>query len=50
MHVSSLNFELEFDLNNPYLLTKEEVIDMFDEGDDATDNDPIQESWQCANG
>ena len=44
MHVSSLNFELEFELNNPYLLTKEEVIDMFDEGDNAANNNPIQES------
>lgn len=37
-----LNHELEFDLNNPYIPTKDEVISMLDEIDDATGNEPIE--------
>ena len=37
-----INYELEFDLNNPHMLMKEEIIGMLDERDDAIDNEPIE--------
>ena len=43
-----INYELEFDLNNPYIPIEEEVIGMLN-GGDTTHNEPIEESWQCAN-
>lgn len=42
MHTKLINFELEVEVINPYLLTQQEVKDMLDEGDDATDDDPLQ--------
>jgi hypothetical protein len=38
-----INYEMEIDLNNPYVLFEERVIGMLDERDDAIDNDPIEE-------
>jgi hypothetical protein len=37
-----INYKLEFDLNNPYTTTEEEIIGMLDGGGDATDNEPIE--------
>lgn len=38
-----INQELEFDLNNPYILVEEEIISMFDERDEVVDNEPTKE-------
>ena len=38
-----INYDLEFDLHNPYMPTKQENIGMFDVGGDATDYEPIEE-------
>lgn len=38
-----INNELEFDLNNSYVLIEEEIIGILDERNDATDNEPIKE-------
>jgi hypothetical protein len=38
-----INYEPGFDLNNPCVPIKEEIISMLDEEDDATDNEPIEE-------
>lgn len=38
-----INNELELDLNNSYVLIEEEIIGMFDERNDATDNEPTKE-------
>ena len=38
-----INYEVEFDLNNSYILIEEEIISMLDESDDAIDNEPIEE-------
>ena len=38
--MSSSIMELEFDLNNPYTPTKEEIVGKFDGGGDATNNEP----------
>jgi hypothetical protein len=35
-----INYELEYNLNNPYRPTKEEIIGMLDERDDVTNNEP----------
>ena len=35
-------YEPEFDINDPYIPTKEENIGMLDEGDDASDNELIE--------
>jgi hypothetical protein len=37
-----IKYELEFDLNNPYIPIEEEIIGMLDKGDDATNNEPIE--------
>ena len=39
-----IKYELEFDLNNPYIPPKEEIIGMFIGEGDATDNDLIEEA------
>lgn len=39
-----INYELEFDLNKPYISTNEEIIDMFDERDDITNNKSIEKA------
>ena len=33
-----INYELEFYLNNPYILIQEEILSMLDERDDAANN------------
>lgn len=33
-----INYKLEFDLNNPYIPIKEEILVMLDEKDDGVDN------------
>ena len=38
-----ITYELDFNLNNPYLPTKEEIIGMLDDKDNATNNEPIEE-------
>ena len=38
-----ISYELECDLNNPYILIDEEIVSMFDERNDAVDNKPIEE-------
>ena len=38
-----LNYELQFDLNNPCIPIEEEIIGMFDGGGDAPNNEPIEE-------
>ena len=38
-----INYELGFDLNNPYIHIEEELRSMLDERGDATDNEPIKE-------
>ena len=38
-----INYELEFDLNNSYIPTEEEIIGMLDEGGDAADNECMEE-------
>jgi hypothetical protein len=38
-----INYELEFDPNNPYIPIKEEIIGMLDGRGDAVDNEPIEE-------
>jgi hypothetical protein len=38
-----IKYELEFNLSNPYVSIEEGSIDMLDERDDATDNEPIEE-------
>ena len=37
-----IHYELEFDLNNPYIPNLEEIIGMLDERRDAFDNEPIE--------
>lgn len=37
-----INYELEFDLNNPYTTNEEEIITILDERDDATNNKSIK--------
>ena len=37
-----INYELEFDLNNPYIPNEEEIISMLDGGGDASDNELVQ--------
>ena len=44
-----INYEEEFDLNDPCIPIVEEIIGMLDESDDATNNDPIDEVDKCAN-
>jgi hypothetical protein len=39
-----INDDLDFDVNNPYILIEEEFISMLDERVDATDNEPIEEN------
>jgi hypothetical protein len=47
MNAHEINdYELEFHLNNPYILI-EEIIDMLDERDDAPNNEPIEEVIVC---
>ena len=44
MNVHELkNCELEFDLNNSYTPTKEEIISILDGGGDSTINEPTEE-------
>ena len=38
-----VNYELEFDLNNPYIPIEEEIIGMLDEINDAIDNEHVEE-------
>ena len=38
-----LSYELQIDLNNPYIPTEEEIIGMLDEIDDVADNEPNEE-------
>lgn len=38
-----INYELEYDLNNPCIPIAEEITGMLDEGDDATHNDRVEE-------
>jgi hypothetical protein len=38
-----INYELEFDLNNPNAPTEEEITSMLDERGDAIDNELIEE-------
>jgi hypothetical protein len=38
-----INYALDFDVNNPYVRIEGEVIVMFDEGDDTTNNQPFEE-------
>jgi hypothetical protein len=38
-----INYALDFDVNNPYVRIEDEVIVMFDEGDDTTNNQPFEE-------
>jgi hypothetical protein len=37
-----IKYELEIDLNNPYIPIQEEIIGMLDKEDDATNNEPIE--------
>ena len=37
-----INYELEYDLNNPYKHAGE-IISMLDERDDVADNEPLEE-------
>ena len=39
-----INYELEFDPNNPHIPTEEDIISMLDDIHDATDNEPIEEA------
>jgi hypothetical protein len=39
-----INYELEFDPNNPYTPIEEKIIGMLDERDDAADNELIEEA------
>jgi hypothetical protein len=39
-----INYETEFDLNNPYTPNDKEIISFLDENDDATNNEPIEEA------
>ena len=41
------DYELEIHLNNPYIPIEEEIIDMLDERDDATNNEFIEEVTVC---
>ena len=36
-------YEMEFDLNNPYILIEEEITGMLDERNDVVDNKSIEE-------
>ena len=38
-----IDYELEFDLDNPCIPLEEEIIGVFDERDDAIDNEPLEE-------
>ena len=38
-----INYELESDLNDSYILTEEEIISILDGGGDEADNEPIEE-------
>ena len=38
-----INYELKFNLNNPYILIHEEITRTLDERNDVTDNKPIEE-------
>jgi hypothetical protein len=38
-----INYELEFDINNPCIAIKDEIIGMLDAGGDVSDNEPIEE-------
>ena len=38
-----ISYEVEFDINNPYVPVEEEIIGMLDERDDATNNIPLEE-------
>ena len=38
-----INYELRFNLNNPYILIDEEITRTLDERNDVTDNKPIEE-------
>ena len=40
-----INHELEFNLNNPYIPTVEEITCILDERDDATNNEPTEEVY-----
>jgi hypothetical protein len=42
-----IDYELEFDLNNPYILIEEEIIGMLDEGGDVVDKEPIEVLTMC---
>ena len=42
-----INYELEFDLNNPYILIEEEIIGMLDVGGDVVDKEPIEVLTMC---
>jgi hypothetical protein len=37
-----INYKLEFDLNNPYTATEEEIIGMLDGGGDALTMNPLK--------
>ena len=37
-----IDYKLEFDLNNPYTATEEEIIGMLDGGGGVADNEPIK--------
>ena len=38
-----IDYELEFDLSNPYMPIEEKIIGMLDERDDAIDNEHVEE-------
>ena len=42
-----INNELESDLNNPYILIEEEIIDMLDERDDESDHESLKKWIMC---
>ena len=39
----SINYKLKFDLNNPYIPTEEEIVDVLNGRDDVVENEPIIE-------
>ena len=38
-----INYELKYDLNNPYIPIEEKIISLLDGGGDAIDNEPVEE-------
>jgi hypothetical protein len=39
-----INYELDFDMDNPHIHVEEEILGILDEIDDATGNEPIKET------